>query len=149
MDSAQEDLRMLHGEILQTLNQRFLTTTAAVTLFGVVTSVAVSQAASDNLVLLLSALLLVGLFMLYIQLHFLRRATLTLASYILVRGWSEYATDFAAYRATLRKGPLHTAYNNAHTGVFLALSLVGVFSHSWSRTRVDNLSSASWPTCLL
>jgi hypothetical protein len=44
-----EDERKLHSEVLQTVNQRFLTTTAAITLFGVIAGLAVQQAPSGGL----------------------------------------------------------------------------------------------------
>jgi hypothetical protein len=122
---VQEDQRKLHSEILQTINQRFLTTTAAVTLFGVVTSVAAQNARSERLVLLLSAILTTSLFVLYVHSHFLRKATLTLATYLVLRGWSEYEQDLAEYRRQAPHKALFGSYTNAQTPIFLALTIAG------------------------
>lgn len=121
----QEDQRKLNSEILQTINQRFLTTTAAVTLFGVVTSLTAQQAANERLVLLLSTILVGSLFMLYVHSHFLRRATITLATYLVMRGWSEYEHDLAAYRKQVKDKALFGSYTNAQTPIFLALTGAG------------------------
>ena len=130
-DLRNEDVRKLHGEINQITNQRFLLTTLAVTVFGVVTAWLVprsgagsASAASDSGMSYVTAtVLLVLLFLLYVVSHTLKRTLRTLTTYLEVFELSEWEGHWKVYR---KDG--YYAYTQTQTTFFIVLgALVAAF----------------------
>jgi len=133
-----DDLRKLHAEATQIVNQKFLITTAAITVFGVLSAQMLSSqanlpgpgagvgtgGAARQMMLgwagflgpaLLNVVLLVLLFYSTILAGMLRVIT----TYLVETGASAWEGDWALYR---RGG--HLGYTRAQAVVFLVLSLV-------------------------
>ena len=121
-----EDVRKLHTEIAQIVNQRFLITIFAITVFGVIGGWLVPKdtppVGSDlgAFAFIGSILLTSLLFTLYLFTHFLRGILRTFTSYLLVTGKSSWEYDWEVYRQDK-----YLAYTKAQTIVFLVL---GFFS---------------------
>mgnify|MGYP001562897113 CR=1 FL=1 len=121
----QEDVRKLHAEINQINNQRFLLTTLAVTMFGVVSAWLVprsSQSAGpdDGMAYLEAGLLFVLLFLLYVASHTLRNVMRTDTTYLEVFELSEWEAHSTKYRA----GANYFAYTKIQSAFFIALGIL-------------------------
>lgn len=124
-----EDVRKLHAEVNQILNQRFLLTTLAVTVFGVVSAWMLPRTGptgkSNAYFSLLGAdLLLVLLFLLYLASHALRNVMRTATTYLEVFALSDWERRATAFRADGR----YLGYSKIQSTFFIALGLLdGVF----------------------
>ena len=126
-DLRNEDVRKLHGEINQITNQRFLLTTLAVTVFGVVTAWllprsgvgSASAASGSGLSYVAATVLLVLLFLLYVVSHTLKRTLRTLTTYLEVFTLSEWEGHWKAYR---KDG--YYAYTRTQTTFFIVLGVL-------------------------
>lgn len=118
-----EDLRKLHAEVNQITNQRFLVTTSALALFGVVggwliprSQVEASGRVSDFTCLMCAALILFLLILFWYSQQ-LKRMLRVITTYLDVFGDSAWEQHWAAFRAKQR----HFAYTKAQAIVFLVL----------------------------
>jgi len=99
-----EDQRKLHAEINQIINQRFLLTTLAVTVFGIIAAWLLPKerpqpGTSVGLFTYAGSILLITLlFVLFFFLHRLRAMSKTLAAYLVVTKQSRWEQDWAEYR---------------------------------------------------
>ena len=116
-----EDVRKLHAEINQIINQRFLLTTLAVTVFGAIVAWLIPKERQCPPEVSLftyagSSLLLTLLFVLFFFLHRLRAMSKTLAAYLILTDKSEWEKAWAKYR----KKPYY-GYTEVQATVFLFL----------------------------
>lgn len=120
-----EDQRKIHSEINQIVNQRFLITTAAITVLGVVGAWLIPKTAPSSssplggFIFFGSVLLLIILFALFLYSHFLRGMLRTLTSYLIVTKTSQWESAWSEYRKTKYFG-----YTDAQTTVFIFLGLI-------------------------
>lgn len=120
-----EDLRKIHAEITQIVNQRFLITTFAITVFGIIGAWLIPKntpAVGSDLGLFTfagSILLTLLLFALYLFSHFLRGMLRIFTSYLLVTETSAWEYDWKRYR-----GVKYLGYTKAQTIVFLVLGVL-------------------------
>lgn len=120
-----EDVRKIHAEINQIVNQRFLITTFAITIFGIIASWMIPKNTPDvgsnigAFTFAASILLIIMLFILFLLSHFLKGMLRILTTYLLVSGESNWERDWKEYR---KKG--HWAYTIPQTGVFLGLGFL-------------------------
>ena len=120
-----EDVIKINSEITQIVNQRFLITTTAITVFGVMIAWMFPKSApnpGDSVgsgTFLLSGLLLVVLFMLYLSSHFLKRTLRFFTTYLIVTDSSNWEVAWRSFR---EKG--HFAYTKDQTVLFLILNLI-------------------------
>ena len=124
-----EDIRKLHAEINQILNQRFLITTLAITLFGVVGAWLVPKQAQPGsdvgaFVFLGSMLLLAILGLLFIFSHRHLRIVRTLSAYLIEKQQSGWEKDWQDYNLSYGK---YGGYSRAHTTIFAFLGLLALF----------------------
>ncbi len=120
-DPNSEDLRKLHREVNQIVNQRFVLMTAAVTLFGVIIGWQIPRDTSSireigSFTFAVSCflmLMLFGLFMLTLQLSRMLRIFTT---YLRMKG-SQWEEDWANYRKSFS----YFGYTRALTLLFLML----------------------------
>lgn len=125
-----EDKRKLHAEINQIMNQRFLLTTAAITVFGAFSAFMIPKAPSHpgpvvgHLLLGGTGFLLLFLLLLFLWNRFLSVMQTTPAWYLIHKEASRWEGDFRAFRSA---NPL--SIGKIQTYVFLAL---GVLSTGWS-----------------
>lgn len=99
-----EDLRKIHGEVNQLVNQRFLLTTAAVTIYGAFTAWLLPRqtpapgAPTGGFIYAMSLALLCTLFVLYLFKHMLLGMLRIFTTYLDVTAKSGWEQDWAAYR---------------------------------------------------
>jgi hypothetical protein len=130
-----EDERKLHAEINQIGNQRFILTTLALTLFGILIAWMVPKdtpspgADVGTFPFIVSAVLSILLFGIYLWSHLLKN-TMRVFTYYLVEtkksGWEQDWIEF-------RRDP-HFAHTKPQTLIFLLLNAIGVgfpFLLSW------------------
>lgn len=123
-----EDLRKIHAEVNQLVNQRFLLTTLAITVFGVVVAWFIPKSPMHpgdrvgGLTLGGSVLLLALLFLLYFHSHLLRGMLRVFTSYLVETKSSGWEQDWAAYRADKK----HWAYTKPQTLVFMVLGVLAI-----------------------
>jgi hypothetical protein len=142
-----EDQRKLHAEINQIVNQRFIVITAAITLFGVVFAWMLQKLpskAGDPLgffPFVLSVVLSLLLFGLYIVNHILKGTLRIISSYLGETRASNWELDWIEFRRENYFG-----YTKAQTVIFLILNLfalisplllVGVWAFVQSRPQDD------------
>lgn len=122
-----EDVKKIHDEINQIVNQRFLITTLAITLFSVVGAWLVREDLNDILVFFVSSLLASLTFMLYIFSYTLKRTLRIFSTYLDVTGSSIWEKHWKSYREDeIRTERRKTwAYSKGHAIVFM---LLGGFS---------------------
>ncbi len=125
---SMEDQRKLHAEINQISHQRFLISTTALTLFGLVIAwmlpkepPAPSQGVG-NFEYSMSALLSWLLFGLFILSHMLRRVLQVCSLYLIETGASRWEVDFAGFRR--RAG--YAGYTKPQAALFMVLNLLAV-----------------------
>jgi hypothetical protein len=123
-----EDLRKIHAETNQIANQRFLLTTASITIFGVMISWALPESGPSagtpvgSLVCGISALLSVVLFALYLLNHFLKGMQRICTAYLVTTKASKWEEDYEDFR----KSP-HYGYTKPQAIIFLLLNLISTF----------------------
>lgn len=119
-----EDLRKIHGEIAQLINQRFLITTLSITLFGVVTAWILAKAPSTagqslgGLVYALSILHVALLLVMFGLQHSLKRMIRVYSTYLVVTEASEWEQDWKTFRAEMN----YLGYSKPIAFVYLFLS---------------------------
>ena len=122
-----EDQRKLHAEINQIINQRFLLTTLAVTVFGIIAAWLLPKerpqpGASVGLFTYAGSILLMTLlFVLFFFLHRLRAMSKTLAAYLILTKQSIWEEEWKKYR----KDP-YFGYTELQAVVFLILGVLAV-----------------------
>jgi hypothetical protein len=129
-DYRGEDIRKLHAEINQIVNQRFVLTTLAVTVFGVVTawfiprlgSASASSGLDPGTLYLIGTLLLILLFLFYAASHFLRATMRTLTIYLEVFELSDWEKHWKQYRGHHD----YVGYTRIQTVFFLSLGALAV-----------------------
>jgi len=122
-----EDVKKIHDEINQIVNQRFLITTAVISIFGVVAALLVRENLNDFLVFFVSFLLASLTFMLYIFSYTLKRTLRIFSTYLNVTGssiWEQQWEDYRDYEKR-NENTITWAYSKGHTIVFM---LLGGFS---------------------
>ena len=118
-----EDLRKIHAEVNQIVNQRFLLVTLAITVFGAITTWIIPKQtpmAGESIggfAFVASSLLSLTLFLLFFFSHRLKMFLRVLTSYLAEVGGSQWEIAWREYR----KEP-HSAYTDIHTGLFMALT---------------------------
>jgi hypothetical protein len=117
-----DDVRKLSTEITQIVHQRFLVTTTAITIFGVViawTLPQVPRTVGDPvgpLIFALAVLLEVLLFALYLWGHILKIVMRTFTTYLIVTGKSGWEADWEEFRKKTYFG-----YTKMQTLIFIIL----------------------------
>ena len=120
-----EDIRKIHAEVNQLLNQRFLLTTLSTTIFGVALSwlipkeTPLANSNLSNLSFALSLILSVVLFSLYLLHHFLRGMQILCTSYLATTNSSTWEKHWN----TFRKKPYY-GYTKPQTVIFLILNAI-------------------------
>jgi hypothetical protein len=124
-----EDQRKLHAEVNQILNQRFLVTTAAITVFGVFTSLIIPKDPSPQNVAILGRLVFAGaaflqlfLLLLFAWNRSLANLQSNIAIYLVVNRASKWEVDWRKFHP--QRGVLTTGL--IQHGVFLALGVLTV-----------------------
>lgn len=147
-----EDVRKLHGEINQLVNQRYLVTSLAITVFGVITAWLIPRETPrageplGSFAFAGSTLLLALLFLLCAFSHQLEGMLRAYTSYLHVTGKSGWEKDWARYRKECRP----FAYTQSQTLVFAVLGLVAAaFPVVSARTYGLRLEPASGLRTLL
>lgn len=132
-----EDLRKLHAEVNQILNQRFILTTTAITIFGAILSSMVWVARSpvpaaeqviDRFEFTMATVLSCVLFGLYLLSHSLIRMARTITSYLIETKSSVWEIAWQQFH----REP-YWAYTKPQAMIFMALNFVGAafpFLHS-------------------
>jgi hypothetical protein len=122
---SSEDVRKIHAEINQLLNQRFLLTTAGITVFGVMTAWLLPKSppqAGDpvgSFIFTVALILSVLLFTLYLLSHFLRGVQRVCSTYLIETNMSGWEHDWEQYR----REP-YWAYSKPQTILFLLLNVL-------------------------
>jgi hypothetical protein len=116
-----EDERKLHAEINQIVNQRFLLTTLALTLFGVLTAWMVPKDGAHDADIgpfpfAISIVISVLLFSIYFWSHMLKTMMRVLTSYLAETGKSGWEVDWREFR---QDG--YSAHTKPQTIIFLVL----------------------------
>jgi Na+/melibiose symporter-like transporter len=117
-----EDLRKIHAEVNQLVNQRFVLTTVAITVFGFVMAWMLSRISGDSgavgaFVFVLSAVLSGLLFALFVLSHLYKGMIRVYSTYLKVTGASQWEEDWSRYRQSSYLG-----YTKPQTIVFLVLN---------------------------
>ncbi|MBV9248333.1 MAG: hypothetical protein JO227_03675 [Acetobacteraceae bacterium] len=120
-----EDIRKIHSEINQIVNQRFLVTTAAITVFGVVFSQMIPKEFAHTresmpLILIEEVLLLTILFTLFYLSLLLRNSLRLFATYLVAKGVSAWESDWKKLRSNSRI----YLYTHSYTYMFMLLGLL-------------------------
>lgn len=120
-----EDIRKIHNEINQIVNQRYLITTAAVTVFGLFVSMLIPKdipAPNQDLGGVLTSgtiLLIITLLILFLYSSFLKGMLRTLTSYLMETNSSNWELDWSKYRKLGYFG-----YTKAQTIIFMVLGIL-------------------------
>jgi hypothetical protein len=122
-----EDVKKIHNEINQIVNQRFLITTATISIFGVVSALLVRETLNSVLIFFVSFLLSTLIFSLYVFSYFLKRTLRIFTVYLKVTESSVWEKNWKSYRDYEKReeNTITWAYSKGHTIVFM---LLGVFS---------------------
>lgn len=153
-DIDKSDATKLHAEINQLLNQQFLITIAAITFFGVISTLtlpekggsqAVEQKEAGEFALGLSIAILLLFSILFNWLHTLTQVLLRLSVYLEVRKLSVWEIHYVDY---VDKYPGTTTQHKAMSLVFLTLGLfsTGLQSYLILRGRYSMPPVAWWVT---
>ena len=121
-----KDISKLHSEINQIANQRFLLSTLAVTIFGVISTWIMRETPTPNGQLgwfryLASNIILIVLFGLFYLMHKLRATLRTISSYLIETKSSGWEKDWK----TFREKP-YSSYTKALTALFLVLGILAI-----------------------
>ena len=129
LNTTDDDVKKIHNEINQIVNQRYLITTVAITIYCVVANMLKpkdfpsSTSELGGLIYFGTILLLSLLLLLFLYSHFLKVMLRTLTNYLLVSEKSNWEIEWKTYRT---KG--YFGYTKAQTIIFLIL---GIFSFSY------------------
>jgi hypothetical protein len=124
-----DDVRKIGLEINQIVNQRFLITTLAITMFGVIIAWMIPKTAPTpgdaigGITFALAILLSLLLFVLYLWSHFLKHTMRIFTSYLMETESSNWEIDWTAYRD---RG--YFTYTKTQTIIFLLLNVVAFIS---------------------
>lgn len=124
IEPTPEDIRKIHAEINQIVHQRFLVTTSAITILGVVLSwlhpkeMGHCATSLGGFIYFVSTLLLVLLFSLFLYSNHLRRMLRVLTSYLIVTEKSNWERDWQKYRKNK-----YSSYSSAQTIIFNLLGI--------------------------
>ena len=124
----QEDLRKVHNEVNQIMHQRFLVTTAAITVFGIMIAWSFPRTAEavDEQRILSTCAVSVSLNLVLAALSWLnislRRYSRVLTTYLVVANMSGWEADWEKHRRFLKFR--HTDYNKPQSLVFLLLGVL-------------------------
>ncbi len=119
-----EDEKKINSEVNQIVNQRFLLTTTAITVFGVVITILMPKTALvanepiSNFIVIGSFILSTILFILFILSHLLKGMMRIFTTYLIESDKSGWEKDWAEFR----KGK-YVGYSKSQTLVFLFLTL--------------------------
>jgi hypothetical protein len=122
---TEEDIRKINNEINQIVNQRYLITTAAITIFGLFASMLIPKDRPipntdiGGLVLFGTILLLTLLLVLFLYSHFLRGILRTMTCYLIETNSSNWEIDWKKYRKKRYFG-----YSSAQTIIFIMLGII-------------------------
>jgi len=121
-----EDKRKLHNEINQIVNQRFLLSTLAVTIFAVIVAWIMREPSTTSCELgwfryFASIVLLIVLFGLFCLMHRLRAMLRIISSYLIETKSSGWEIDWKKYR----EKP-YNSYTKAQTLLFLVLGILAI-----------------------
>jgi hypothetical protein len=146
-----EDIRKIHAEVNQLVNQRFVLTTLAITAFGVVMAILVprtSPVAGEKVagfVFLLTTVLSLLLFSLFLLSHLLRGMLRVFTTYLKVTGTSNWEADWGRYRCSRYLG-----YTKPQTLIFLMLNGLAIafpFFIVWTY-QLHGAPRIVWIACL-
>jgi hypothetical protein len=121
----QEDKRKIHAEINQLANQRFLITTAAITLFGVIVGLASPKATPasgtpvGSFVFLMASMLSILLFALFLLSHYYKGLQRVYSTYLRLTDSSGWEADWKEFRKDS-----YLAYTAPQTIIFVVLNLL-------------------------
>jgi len=135
---SQEDIRKIHAEITQIVNQRLRLTTFAITLFGGILAWVIPKDAPKHsplgaVTIYATLLLTVVLFALYLFGHVLRSMLRTFTTYLVATKSSPWEQDWERYRSNG-----YTGYTKAQTLIFLMLGILST-SSPWALSKVFEL----------
>jgi hypothetical protein len=121
-----EDLRKINLEVNQIVNQRFILTTLAISIFGVVLSIFIPREAPTGsdvgaFTYVGSIILLSVLLALFIYSYLLKRTLRVMTTYLIVTDRSSWEKDWQRFRNGGKKYP---GYTRPHSFVFLFLGIV-------------------------
>jgi len=126
-----KDVAKLHSEVNQIENQRFLLTTLAITVFGVIASILVSKTVPPatptvgGFAYLGSVLLLAVLGVIYLYGYLLKRVLRIYTAYLKVTKQSMWEEDYSRYRRWLGSNSRwHWGYDQGQTLIFALLGLM-------------------------
>ena len=129
-----EDQRKLYAEINQLLNQRFLLTTTAITVFGAFSTFMIPKDLNQgstivgHIILGGTGYLLLFLLLLFLWNQFLANLQLTLACYLILKHESEWEKDWEKYN---HKAPLSTKLRSTIPVDIIVFSILGALSTFW------------------
>jgi hypothetical protein len=121
-----DDVRKLHAEINQIINQRFLLCTAAITIFGILLAWMIPKSAPppeqqmDSFIFIVATMLSIIIFSIYILSHALKRTIRILTNYLVVTKKSTWEIDFLRYRQES-----YSLYSKPQTVIYLIINFVG------------------------
>jgi hypothetical protein len=124
-----DDVRKIGLEINQIVNQRFLITTLAITMFGVMIAWMIPKTTPTQgdpiggITFSLAILLSLLLFALYLWSHFLKQMLRIFTTYLIETESSNWEIDWQAFRKTP-----HFTYTKIQTILFLLLNVVACVS---------------------
>jgi hypothetical protein len=136
------DLRKLHSEITQIAQQRFVLTTLAITVFGVVEAWTIPKMSDLRLEIVFLSAMLLNLLLLALFLYsMLLRAVLRCFSVYLLERGSQWERDWASYRKRL-----HPNYTLGQGLMFCVLTALTTLLPECLSLFYKN---APWPSSLL
>jgi uncharacterized membrane protein YidH (DUF202 family) len=121
-----DDRRKLHAEVNQLANQRFLVTTGAITVFGVIMALLVPRNSPQSgtdvgaFIFLMSTMLSVLLFALFRLSDFYKRMMRVYSTYLKITGESHWESDWSQFR----QRHSYPGYTKSQTMVFSVLNLI-------------------------
>jgi hypothetical protein len=126
LEPKPEDVRKIHAEINQLVNQRFLLTTVAITAFGVVMGTLVPRnpppaSGLGGFVFLMAMVLSVLLFALFLLSHLYKGMTRVYSGYLIETKASNWEVDWKEFRKDKYVG-----YTKPQTLIFLTLNAITV-----------------------
>jgi len=126
LDIETEDVKKIHAEVNQLVNQRYTVTNIAVTVSVVVLAIFVPKGTAGAptpewaFVYSGSIILLAFLFALFVFSHMLKGMLRLFTTYLRERNWSYWEADWAQYRHHYP----YSGYTRPQTAVFMALGLL-------------------------
>jgi len=130
-----EDIRKINAETSQIVHQRFLITTIAITLFGVMTAFLIPNSPPTvgtdvgAFTCACSTLISLLLFTLFLVSHLLRSMLRTFTTYLIITRKSNWEYDWEIYRkANIKEGRwVYLGYTKPLSFIFIVLSIITTF----------------------